>query len=320
MSSYIIVMLSQTETSCLEQRSPFDHEKHMCGWQQSSVYEGRTAPPYLCVWLKPKFELKTLIEISIIVNFVANPIYYVTGYIREEILLAATHEAVEEQTEVIQERRRSVQLLMAAAEASTAAAQEEPKKNLVVTFSTLHTVDETLFQTQRAIHRTMNSTRMLGKGGDGTSGKTQAGGEQKIQKFDSAEELFQDLQSHAAGLNHRVRYHFLAQWPVHNASLRTVLTKELEDVKQCSAEWISTLKTVPQATVGVRLLQLFVQDLIGRSSRQASIFVNQLGVKQISEKRVVTWGMKCVAFTALCCLNCFFVYMCMLYGRSKGKA
>ena len=308
----------QAEVACLQRRSPFDHAKHLCGWQQSSVYEGSTAPPYQCVWLKPKFEFKTLVEISMVVNFIANPIYYVTGYIVEEILLATTHEVVNQQTEAIQERRRSVQHFMAVADGSTAAAKEETKKRLVRTLSTLHTVDEMLFQSQKAVRLTIKSSRLLGKPSNETNGNASLAGKEINKKFDSVDELFQDLQSHAAALNHRVRDQFMEQWSIQDAAARTALTKELEDVKKCSAEWISTLKAAPQATVGVRLLQLFVQDLIGRSTRQAHIFVNQLGVQQISEKRVVTWGMKCVAFTCLFFINCFFIYMCMLYGRSKG--
>ena len=307
-------------TACLRRRSPFDHAKQLCGWQQSSVYEGSTAPPYQCVWLKPKFEFKTLVEISMIVNFTANPIYYVTSYIVVEILLATTHEVVNQQTEAIQERRNSVQHFMAVADASTSAAQEESKKGLVRTFSTLQTVDETLLQSQKAVRRTMKSSRLLGKQSSKTNGYASISGKETTQKFDSVDELFQDLQSHAAGMNHRVRDQFLEQWPIEDAVARTTLMRELEDVKKCSSKWISALKAAPQATVGVRLLQLFVQDLIGRSTRQADIFVNQLGVQQISEKRVVTWGMKCVAFTCLFFINCFFIFMCMLYGRSKGDA
>ena len=251
----------------------------------------------------------------------ANAIYYVTSYIVEEILLATTYEAVNQQTEVIKERRKSVQHFIAVADASTAEAQEESKKKLVRTFSTLHTVDETLFQSQKAVHRTMKSSRLLlGKQSNKTIGNASPSGEETTQKFDSADELFQDLQSHAAALNHRVRDQFLEQWSIQDAAARTALIKELEDVKKCSSEWISALKAAPQATVGVRLLQLFVQDLIGRSTRQAGIFANQLGVQQISEKRVVTWGMKCLAFSGLFFINGLFIYMCMLYGRSKGDA
>ena len=211
-------------TACLRRRSPFDHAKQLCGWQQSSVYEGSMAPPYRCVWLKPKFEFKTLVEISIIVNFMANAIYYVTSYIVEEILLATTYEAVNQQTEVIKERRKSVQHFIAVADASTAEAQEESKKKLVRTFSTLHTVDETLFQSQKAVHRTMKSSRLLlGKQSNKTIGNASPSGEETTQKFDSADELFQDLQSHAAALNHRVRDQFLEQWLIQDAAARTAL-------------------------------------------------------------------------------------------------
>ena len=289
----------------------------MCGWQQSSVYEGSTAPPYQCVWLKPNFNFKTLIEISIMVNMVANPIYFVVGYAVHEILLATTHEDVRQQQEDLQERRKSVQFFLAAEAAdsklSTGLTAQRPKKESpqsVTTFSTTLVVDASLTQTQLKARRLLKKDRLLGRVGMHEIVSND--------KFDCPDAMFEEIESHAAVLNQRLRDQFLAQWCTNDAGSRTALVKELDDVKKCADKWIVALKTAPPSTLGMRLLQLFVQDLIGRSSSQASIFANQLGVSLITEKRVVTWGVKCLTFTALCVLNCFFIFMCILYGRSKG--
>ena len=305
-------MRSQTEASCLQRRSLLDQTKRMCSWQQSSVYAGSSAPPYQCVWLKPAFEFKTLIEISILVNFAANPIYYVIGYIVHEILLASTQEDVRQRMDLLDERRKSVHFFVDEAAANQTRREANEKEEKVSAFSTVLMVDKTLCQTQRSVRKAMKKDRLR------RSLDVNAAAD-AVDKFDSSDALFKDVQTHTATLNRRVRDQFQAQWPIDNPATRTALMKELEDVKKSSEKWITALKTAPQSTRGVRLLQLFVQDLIGRSSRQASIFGNQLADRKIIEKRVVTWGMKCVAFTALCCLNCFFVYTCMLYGNSKGN-
>ena len=271
----------------------------MCGWQQSSVYDGSTAPPYQCVWLAPAF-----------VNFAANPLYYVIGYVVHEILLASTQEDVRHQMDLIEERRKSVHFFLAEAGAIDSRPEAKEKRSRVSTFSTTLMVDKALFQTQRSVRKAIKKDRLC-RSLDVTAPNA-------VDKFDSSDSFFKDIQTHAATLNRRVRDQFQAQWPIDNPATRTALAKELEDVKKSSEKWIAALKTVPQSTRGVRLLQLFVQDLIGRSSRQASIFGNQLGDRQIIEKRVVTWGVKCLAFTGLCGLNCFFIYICMLYGESKG--
>ena len=68
--------------------------------------------------------------------------------------------------------------------------------------------------------------------------------------------------------------------------------------------------------MGVKILQLFVLDLIGRSSRRAKIF--ELQSTAFKKKTVVTVGVKCVAISLLVLLNIYFIFSCMLYGRDKG--
>ena len=294
----------------------------MCSWKRCNTCASETTnSSFQCVWQKPHFQVKTLIEISVIVNVISTPIYYVIGHIVHEILLATTAEDLKRQSDVMLVRRKSLKHLMAT---STTVSPESHQsgRGRIATFSTVSTVDDELSKSQRMARRCIKTDRLQGIAQVSIFAEDleQADGSQGGDKFDSGDMLFQDLQSRATALNHRDRDHFLVQWPVDNSASRSALAQELEDVKKCSKEWIAKLKDAPQSTVGVRLLQLFVKDLIGRDSRQAHVFENQLTAKNISEKRMVTWGMKCFAFTFLCCLNCYLIFSCILYGRSKGNA
>ena len=292
----------------------------MCAWEPARVSTGSMVAPYLCVWNKPHFELKTMIEISMFVNFISTPIYYVIGYVVHEILLATSPDDLKRQSDTVQGRRNSLSQFVGAA--TTATENSQRGRNKFVAFSTAQTVDEALSNTQRVARRSITAGRLRGivRASGAAGDSTEAADSQTEDKFDSAETLLRNLRSHAATLHHVHRDHFLAAWQVEDATSPIALSQELEDVKKCSEKWKSELKGVPQSTVGVRLLQLFVKDLIGRDSRQANIFENQLTVTNISEKRVVPWGIKCIAFTSLCCLNFYFIFSCMLYGHSKGNS
>ena len=292
----------------------------MCAWEGYSSHASSTVAAFHCVWQKPHFKIKILIAISMFVNFVSTPVYYVIGYIVHEILLATTAEDLKLQSDVMSVRKQSLHHLIAAATTVSLESQQRGRRK-IATFSTTPTVDEALSNTQRLARRSIRSDQLLriAQESSATGDVERATGLQAGDKFDSVDALFQDLQSRAISLRHRARDHFLAQWPVDHATGRSALTQELEDVKRCAQEWTAELRDAPQSTVGVRLLQLFVKDLIGRNSRQAHIFENQLTAKNISEKRVVTWSMKCAAFAFLFGLNCYFIFSCILYGRSKGN-
>jgi hypothetical protein len=71
------------------------------------------------------------------------------------------------------------------------------------------------------------------------------------------------------------------------------------------------------AMIGVRILELFVLDLMGRHSNQARLFANQRSAVQI--KFATSMWVKGLALAVLLGLDVYFVLMCVLYGDLKGK-
>lgn len=94
------------------------------------------------------------------------------------------------------------------------------------------------------------------------------------------------------------------------------LCVELDSVKKAAIQKIQDLKPLPPAHVGIRILELFALDLIGRDSHRASVFHNQFNA--FETEMVVSWGSKCLAATVLILLNMYFIFACMLYGQKQG--
>ena len=95
-----------------------------------------------------------------------------------------------------------------------------------------------------------------------------------------------------------------------------ILDDELHDVKALADYWAEELKGKPSVYTGVKVLELFVMDLIGRHSHEADIFSNQ--VNPFTDTVVVPWGLKCLAMSVLLMVNGYFIFSCMLYGKSQG--
>ena len=138
--------------------------------------------------------------------------------------------------------------------------------------------------------------------------------------FDSFDHLMTDLTLHSNWLVGRKRKDFRAKWPIDNKQAMAALNEEFKEVTKASEQWEKNLKQTPPATQGIRLLQLFVQDLIGRKSRQARVFVNHLEKQQLEEKMVMSLGAKALAMTAIILVNLYFIFSCMLYGRTNGNS
>lgn len=66
----------------------------------------------------------------------------------------------------------------------------------------------------------------------------------------------------------------------------------------------------------MRLLDLFVTDLIGRDSKKARVFMNQS--QSFRQERVVTMGLKSLLLAAIIVANLFFIFCCILFANSKG--
>ena len=136
--------------------------------------------------------------------------------------------------------------------------------------------------------------------------------------FDSLDNLKTELGVHSSWLLGRKHQDFLSHWPIYSDIAMAAVEEELKTVVKVSLEWKETLKCAPSASAGIRLLQLFVQDLIGRKSRQALVFVNHLEEQQLEEKMVMSLGAKALAFAAIIIMNLYFIFSCMLYGRNNG--
>jgi len=80
------------------------------------------------------------------------------------------------------------------------------------------------------------------------------------------------------------------------------------------------LEEMSSNEAGIELLKLFLLDLLGRTTPQAKILENKLNGSVISDKRLVSWGLKCVTMTMLVLFNLFCLYICLLYGLDKGQA
>ena len=311
----------------------------------------------VCVWKKSTFQPLTLIILIVLVNTVATPIYIVITYLIDGVLLAPTAEDVVEQVEYVRYRRKSAvqvanrrqrEALSLSLPASVAPLQlgeqqqqqqqgEEqqqeqceqkqqhdhqqqheqnqeggPSERFLkpVVFKTFSKVDERVLKRQQNMRETMNRSKLF----------QSIDADRAVQEthFDSFDNLITDLSYHSNFLVGRKRKDFKAKWPIDNKQAMAALDDEFKEVGKATMKWKQTLKQTPPATRGIRLLQLFVQDLIGRKSRQARVFVNHLEKQQLEEKMVMNLGAKALAFTVILLLNGYFIFSCMLYGREKG--
>jgi hypothetical protein len=94
------------------------------------------------------------------------------------------------------------------------------------------------------------------------------------------------------------------------------IATELKSVVAEANTWIGKLRTIPTDQAGVQILELFVRDCLGQHSMEATIFTQK--VQPLKNAYVMTWGVKCVAFSCLLIADLYFIFSCLLYGRDKG--
>jgi hypothetical protein len=95
------------------------------------------------------------------------------------------------------------------------------------------------------------------------------------------------------------------------------LTHEMQQVNAEASKLIKQLKLLPSALVGVKILELFVLDLLGRDSRQAKIFARQRSA--LHERILTSVYVKICVICLLVGLDAYFIFMCLLYGDIKGR-
>ena len=272
----------------------------------------------VCVWQRPIIHPVTLVVISTLVTVMATPVYLVIGYLIDSILLAPTSEEVMEQLHHVHTRRKSAvhlanrqqeEALSATPNQNEEAVGNPPRPKLFRTFSK---IDEVVLERQKTMQQSMRQSAFL----DNLNAEVS----KHEKRFDSFTNLKTDLGTHSSWLVGRKHKEFLAQWPIDNEQAMTALEEELNEVQKASEDWKKTLKQAPPAAQGIRLLQLFVQDLIGRKSRQSQVFGNHLEEQQLEEKMVMSLGAKALAMATIVLMNLYFVFSCMLYGRTNGES
>lgn len=86
-----------------------------------------------------------------------------------------------------------------------------------------------------------------------------------------------------------------------------------------AARVVEEMKDMSEAMQGALLMRLFFLDLLGFSSVEAKILNTAVENGLTPTKRVVTYGMKCIVFSSIVCVNLFFLYSCILYASSKSS-
>lgn len=280
-----------------------------------------------CVWLRPAFDPTVLIIISLLVVLISCPVYTITNHLLS-ILNATTPMDLaqqEKQAKVLHEKAK-LQLRVAdkGDNDSTYLDYLENSKNQAHrTFlrstkinPNLHTKLVQIQTHEMGFHK-LNSKNFKSE-------------------FSNPETLLSELSEYAATLDDKDFEDFSLQWGVLCSSVRAgvkskhsrrkqqriqmrcidALSIEMQSILEKTRKQIQVLMEFPERHRGLRILQLFVLDLIGRDSRQAKIFENQL--ENFESELLVTWGVKCLCASALIVLNLFLIFTCMLYGRRQG--
>jgi len=96
------------------------------------------------------------------------------------------------------------------------------------------------------------------------------------------------------------------------------LSQELEAVAKLGEDWTKKLKADPSMhAIGIRLLYLFILDLLGRDTVESKVFEQQV-MDQCDETVVVSWLAKAVAFAVVFTLDVYVIFATLLYAKDKG--
>jgi hypothetical protein len=100
-------------------------------------------------------------------------------------------------------------------------------------------------------------------------------------------------------------------------STKQLIELELFDIHEEAKEHAERLKGLPDTHVGIELLQLFVQDLLGKHTPAAKVFRFKLE-EDCAKVATVSLQAKILASVGLAGLNFFFVYYSILRGYQHG--
>jgi hypothetical protein len=301
-----------TEASCLGPKSIFNSADSKCDWDASTE---------MCGWHPPQFDVYSAVVVSIVVLVVSVPIHALLSQMFKRVMLAPSVSDVQRKTASVRTRRASALLMMNAAPAKlpTMVSLTQKKAQAAASvFSMVDNMDSTVQRTTTRAHqlaaRTVarRGTQIIKDGTDYTS----------VDAFVTA--IQRHVGSQSTQLTDRRRsaqeFHASAWQPLLTKSADTEMLQavsvELAAVVKEAKELVVKLKEQPAEQVGVRLLELFARDCLDRKSREATIFSRK--INPFRHQLVLTWGIKCVAFSCLLVVNLYFIFACMLYGRDKG--
>jgi hypothetical protein len=118
-------------------------------------------------------------------------------------------------------------------------------------------------------------------------------------------------------------YQRITDIPIHNPKSLQIkcmeehLLEELGSVQAMTRDLKDTFRCKSEEQAGVQLLQLFIQDLLGRDTDAAKIF--RVKVKEdYATLYIVAWWQKGLAGCVLIGLNGFFLYYAILRGYRQG--
>ncbi len=342
-----------TQASCNMKRSLIDSSKMWCAWEIAASSSDPSKGS--CVWVKPSFDPNTLVMISLLVVLVSSPIYIVLSYIFNHVLLAPTVMDVRNKSVEALERRGTMKtmhnfvgffgrisrfsglLMRNKTGMSNTRVEKKVPETIPSVFSTTTQLDSTLLRhfvrARRAARILLKDPNLVKvaentKGSDSTSVYDIIPIDSDATSFRDFSKLMEAMMSLDRSLSPAVQEKMRSMWhgsyiegnEVNRVDVdttsRDTLQLELDCVVREAGEWIDALKNEPDWHKGVKVLELFVLDLIGRNTKEAKIFVNQMNT--VTSRVIITWGMKCMAFSLLLLMNSYFIFSCMLYGLDKG--
>jgi hypothetical protein len=337
--------LLTTESLCVSKKSLFHSARTKCAWDTGDS---------ICSFQRVHFDAFTTVVVSVIVLLVSVPISFLLSYTYELVLLAPSVSEIKERekkTAFNMEVRRKTAINMMTAGNNTDASSvpnmrraasttrdikdtmTEYKKTDVSVFSAVNDMNSSVQKASARAHQVSRRTIFKSKLDDLETDRNFKSFHSFLtdlrnyghHTIDTAKPTPQHRGQHRLTLEvtNRIIDEFLAFWkPLlddEDPSSVTVYSAahvELAAVVLSAADCIKKLKSLPSDQVGVQIIELFVRDCLGRSTREATIFSQK--VHPLKPKYVLTWGMKCFTFACLIIVNMYFIFACMLYAADKG--
>jgi ribosomal protein L14 len=328
------------ESLCTAKKSFLNSRRSLCEWQTSKVMTSAGSVfTYQCSWQEPKFDVTTLIVITTIVIAFSGPINAFVSAVINRVIMSPSEDMASAKRSLLQHRAHVDSAVLNDTCLSRA---NSPRSHAILPSSLTdvlytqegHLLDKLTDVDDTLIHFCMDEQRLRkrfetlvpsGRSSTPEASRSDAdvSAEQGPRVFDDVSNLISELQEKCCSLDDCEKTAVIAHWPqlfgatadAEYASIQ--LADEVYRVRREASEVTKELATMPQAIIGVKVLELLVLDLMGRDSRQAKIFINQRPA--VTEKLITKAWLKVLAILFLLGLNICFVLLSMLYGSLKGR-